>query len=127
MLCRTAEPARCSLPAEEAERSIIALQAASATRWLPRRSARAKQSAMAASDASVSLASMDWSAAAPSTSQLNAATEAELHCQFLHKLKRKKKEKRKKKQKGEEDRRGSVLYLEVRRRGRIATREAGRG
>lgn len=54
----------------------------------------ARPLAMPLSDASVSLASMDRSAAAPSTSQLSAATEEQ---------------------------------LEERRRGRSATREAGRG
>jgi len=78
ILGRTGEPARRSLPSEEAERSIIELQAASVTRWLPLPSALAKPLAMPLSDASTSPASMDRNAAAPSTSQLSTATEGQL-------------------------------------------------
>lgn len=84
VLGRTGDPASRSLPTEDAERSNIELQAASITRWLLLPSVLASPLAMPLSDASISPVSMDRSAAAPSTSQLSAATEEQLQSTFQH-------------------------------------------
>lgn len=138
VLGRTGEPASRSLPTEDAERSNIELQAASITRWLLLPSALARPLAMPLSEASISLVSMDRSAAAPSTSQLSAATEEQLQSTSQHTSY----------QNGMDAMQGTGraflacklraagggvcdvrnrTHLEERRRGRSATREPGRG
>lgn len=95
----------------------------------------ARPLAMPLSDASVSPASMDRSAAAPSTSQLSAATEEQLQSTLQHTSYQKGMYARQRAGLSCKLRAGgsgvcdvrSPTHLEERRRGRSATREAGRG